>query len=214
VEVLKVVISLVAAYVLGAIPFAYLFGKIKRVDIRTVGDYNVGSANVFRHVGLGLGIATLVADIAKGALAILLAKAINVSGIIILFVGVAAVIGHNWTVFLQFRGGRGLATAIGVLLALLTKEMLIAAVLGIIVLVVTGSTAWFGLALFAPLLLLSWWFGEPVSLMLYAILLPCLAGFTHWLTTQNLPADKQKEALKLWVAGKGKGERRGTGQVT
>ena len=212
-EVLKIVISLVAAYLLGAIPFAYLFGKIKGVDIRVVGDLNVGAANVFRHVGLGWGIVTLVVDIAKGALAILLAKTIGISETTILFVGVAAVIGHNWTVFLQFRGGRGLATAIGVLLVFLPKEMLMAAVSGITVLVVTGSTAWFGLALFAPLLFLSWWFGEPVSLLLYAIFLPCLAGFAHWLTTRNLPEDKQKEALKLWVAGKGKREGEGIGQV-
>jgi glycerol-3-phosphate acyltransferase PlsY len=212
-ELLKIVISLVAAYLLGSIPFAYIFGKIKGIDIRTVGDRNVGAGNVFRHVGLGLGVATLVADIAKGALAILLAGAIDVSETIILFTGIVAVIGHNWPVFLQFRGGRGLAAAIGVLLVLLTKEMLIAAVVGITVLVITGSAVWLGVALFAPLLILSWLFGEPDILLLYAIFLPCLAGLAHWLTTRNLPADKQKEALKLWVIGSRRSEGNETGKV-
>lgn len=105
-EGLRIVISLMAAYLLGAIPFAYIFGKIRGVDIRRVGDRNVGTFNVFRHLGLGWGLATLATDIGKGALAILAAKAFGVNEMVVFMSGVGAVIGHNWPVFLSFKGGR------------------------------------------------------------------------------------------------------------
>jgi glycerol-3-phosphate acyltransferase PlsY len=213
VELVKVVLSLLLAYLLGAIPFAYIFGRIKCIDIRKVGDHNVGAFNAFRHLGLGWGSATLAADIGKGALAILAAKALGVSEIVVFMAGVAAVIGHNWPVFLRFKGGRGLAVEIGVLLALLPREMLIAAVLGITVLVVTRSSVWLGVALFIPLVLLCWLFGEPPSLLIYSVALPCLAGVTHWLTTRNLPPEAQKEALAFWVARKGSHKGEGTSQT-
>ncbi|MBM3166391.1 MAG: hypothetical protein FJZ94_02940, partial [Chloroflexi bacterium] len=124
--------------------------------------------------------------------------------------GVAAVIGHNWPVFLRFKGGRGLAVVVGVLLALLPREMLIAAVFGITVLVITRSSVWLGVALFVPLVSLCWLFSEPLSLLVYSVVLPCLAGITHWLTTRNLPPEAQKEALVFWVADKGRHKGEGT----
>lgn len=111
------------------------------------------------------------------------------------------------------QGWAGLAVVIGVLLALVPGEMLIAAVFGVTVLIRTGSSVWLGVALFAPLVFLCWLFGEPVSLLLYAILLPCLAGITHWITTRNLPPDRQKEALLFWVARKRKHESEETSQT-
>jgi len=209
-ELIRVVLSLVLAYLLGAIPFAYVFGRIKGIDIRKVGDYNVGAFNAFRHLGLGCGLATLAADIGKGALAILAAKALGVGEVVVFGAGVAAVIGHNWPVFLRFKGGRGLAVVVGVLLALLPREMLIAAVFGITVLVITRSSVWLGVALFVPLVSLCWLFSEPLSLLIYSVVLPCLAGITHWLTTRNLPPEAQKEALVFWVADKGRHKGEGT----
>jgi len=208
-ELIRVVLSLVLAYLLGSIPFAYIFGRIKGIDIRKVGDYNVGALNAFRHLGLGWGLATLAADTGKGALAILAAKALGVGEMVVFGAGVAAVIGHNWPVFLRFKGGRGLAVVVGVLLALLPREMLIAAVFGITVLVITRSSVWLGVALFVPLVSLCWLFSEPLSLLVYSVVLPCLAGITHWLTTRNLPPEAQREALVFWVADKGR--RKGEG---
>ena len=77
-------LSLVFSYFLGCIPFAYLIGRLKGVDIRTVGDRNVGAFNVCRHVGLAAGASTLAADIGKGALAIVVTKALSGGGLIVL----------------------------------------------------------------------------------------------------------------------------------
>jgi len=204
---MNIALSIVIAYLLGSIPFAYIIGKLSGLDVREVGDRNVGTFNIFRHAGLIAGIATLIADVGKGALAIVIANALSGHELVVFGAGVAAVIGHNWPVFLHFRGGRGLAVVIGALLALLPIEMLIAAAIGIAVLVVTRNSVWFGVALFIPLVLLCWLFGEPVSLLIYSAALPCLAGFTHWLTTRHLSSEAQKESVSFWVARKqGRGQ--------
>jgi glycerol-3-phosphate acyltransferase PlsY len=155
-------------------------------------------------LGWFAGIVTLIADVGKGALAVVIAKAFSGHELVVFIAGVAAVIGHNWPVFLRFRGGRGLAVVIGVLLAILPREMVIAAALGIAaVLFVTRNSVWFGVALFIPLVLLCWLFGEPVSLLIYSAVLPCLAGLTHWLTTRHhLSPEAQKEAVSFWIARK------------
>jgi glycerol-3-phosphate acyltransferase PlsY len=194
--------SIVIAYLLGSIPFAYIIGKLGGFDVRKVGDRNVGTFNIFRHAGLGSGIATLIADVGKGALAIVVAKFLSVHELVVFGAGVAAVIGHNWPVFLRFRGGRGLAVIIGVLLALLPIEMLIAAAISIVVLFATRSSIWFGVALFLPLVFLAWLFRERISLIIYSAALPCLAGLAHVFTTRHLSPEEQKEAVSFWVGRK------------
>ena len=195
-------LSIVIAYLLGSIPSAYIVGRLRGLDIRKVGDRNVGTFNVFRHVGLVGGIVTLIADVGKGALAIVVAKLLSVNELVVFGAGVAAVIGHNWPVFLRFRGGRGLAVVIGVLLALLPIEMLIAAAISIAVLFITRNSVWFGVALFLPLILLCWLFRERISLLIYSAALPCLAGLAHLLTTRHLSPEEQKEAVSFWIARK------------
>ena len=196
------VLSIVIAYLLGSIPFAYIFGKLSGLDVRRVGDKNVGTFNVFRHGGIAAGIATLVADVGKGALAIVLAKLLSTNELVVFAAGVAAVIGHNWPVFLRFRGGRGLAVVIGALLALLPIEMLISAAISLVVLYGTRNTIWFGVAMFIPLILLSVLFKERAPLIIYSGALPCLAGLAHVWTTRHLSAEQQKEAVSFWVGRK------------
>lgn len=111
-----------AAYLLGSVPFAYLFAKLNGVDIRKVGSGNVGATNVFRAVGKGWGIATFAADALKGFVPAwlfpLLARRWGVEcgpGLGLLG-GCAAIAGHSWPVFLKFRGGKGVATSAGMLL--------------------------------------------------------------------------------------------------
>ncbi|MBA7483268.1 Glycerol-3-phosphate acyltransferase [subsurface metagenome] len=102
-----------------------------------------------------------------------------------LLVGAAAVIGHNWPVFLRFRGGRGEATTIGVLLTTITQPMLILAIPVIAALVIWRNVTLASAVLFVPLPLVCWWLGVPGALITYGIALPCLVGFTHFLRTRQ-----------------------------
>lgn len=105
-----------AAYLVGGIPFGYIIGRMRGVDVREVGSKNIGATNVFRTVGKKWGLLAFACDVLKGALPTLVAKAALPSAA--LWVGVACVTGHMLTPYMKFRGGKGVATAFGMLLAL------------------------------------------------------------------------------------------------
>ena len=174
-------------YLLGSIPTAYFAGRLlKGRDIRQIGDGNAGAANVFRQLGAKAGVAVGIFDAGKGALAILIAQAINMPQIVVLLTGVAAVAGHNWPVFIRFRGGRGLSTAIGVLLAVVTQPMLIVAGPAIITLIIKKNVPIASAVLFVPLWLVCWWLDFPLVIVVYSIALPCLLGLAHFIRTRRL----------------------------
>jgi glycerol-3-phosphate acyltransferase PlsY len=107
---------IIASYFIGGIPFGYLIGRLNRIDVRTVGSKNIGATNVFRTVGKKWGLLAFACDVLKGVLPTLLAVVLD-SGVE-LFVGVACVVGHMLTPYMKFRGGKGVATTFGVLIAL------------------------------------------------------------------------------------------------
>ncbi len=174
-------------YFVGSIPTAYIAGHVfKDIDIRQVGDANMGAANAFRQLGAKAGITVGMIDAGKGALAILIAQAANIPQEAVLFTGAAAVIGHNWPVFIGFRGGRGESTTIGVLLALITQPMLILAGPALATLIIKKNVILASAVLFIPLPLVCWWLGVPGMLVGYSIALPCLVGSTHFLRTRRM----------------------------
>jgi glycerol-3-phosphate acyltransferase PlsY len=174
------------SYFIGAVPTAYIAGCLTTSgDIRKMGDANMGAANAYRELGPKIGLTVFFIDVAKGALVIFIAQRAHLSQSSVLFCGIAAVAGHNWPVFLGFRGGRGESTAIGVLLMLVTGPMLIMAVPALITLIVRKNVILASAVLFVPLSLLGWWLHISGILIAYSIGLPCLVGFTHFLRTRK-----------------------------
>ena len=138
-EVVGSIIAIVCAYLLGSLPFAYLVTrKIKNEDIREVGTRNMGAMNTIYRVGFGWGLLVLLLDMAKGALAILVARWLvdNPVNIELVSAGVS-VIGHMFPVFLKFRGGKGGATAVGILALLMPKAIPLAVGVFILALLLT-----------------------------------------------------------------------------
>ena len=164
-------------YLLGSVPFAYIAGRLKKgVDIRQVGGGNMGALNTMREIGTSVGLAVLLADIAKGLVAVLIARWLGLPLIWILVVGFAAVAGHNWPIFLRFKGGKGAATTIGVLLALVPREFAISFAIMAIVIIVTSNVRLaiaVGLA-FLPLIL--WQLDGSGMLIAYSLALPLFLG--------------------------------------
>lgn len=116
-----IILGIIVSYLLGSIPTAYIFGKLYRgIDIREYGSGNVGATNVFRVLGKWPGIVVLSLDILKGFLAVSIAA--DILGLTLIWqrlvLGLSVVSGHNWTVFLKFKGGKGIAASLGVLMAL------------------------------------------------------------------------------------------------
>jgi glycerol-3-phosphate acyltransferase PlsY len=117
--VLKVLLILMG-YLIGSIPFALVIARVRGVNIRKVGTENPGAANVFRQVGKPYGVLVWTLDTAKGACAMLIAdKIFHIHLFYVTLVGIAAVAGHCWSMFLKFKGGKGVATSGGVFLYLL-----------------------------------------------------------------------------------------------
>jgi len=109
---------LFAAYLLGSIPTGLLLAKAAGVDIRATGSGNIGATNVYRTLGRSVGVLTLAGDCLKGLLPVLLARYLQLPDVWIAAIGLAAFLGHVYTVFLGFKGGKGVATALGVFLGI------------------------------------------------------------------------------------------------
>jgi len=121
----KLISLCVAFYLIGSIPIGFLIGKSKGIDIRTIGSGNIGATNVGRALGKKWQLIVLVLDALKGYLAVLFANIIfknngHYTSFSPLLAGTCAILGHNWTIFLKFKGGKGVATTAGVIAALTT----------------------------------------------------------------------------------------------
>jgi acyl phosphate:glycerol-3-phosphate acyltransferase len=116
------------AYILGSVPTGLLLAKAFGVDIRTTGSGNIGATNVYRTLGRSVGVMTLVGDCLKGVIPVLVARGLGLGVAWVAAIGFAAFIGHVYTVFLGFKGGKGVATALGVFLAVSPLSVLLALV--------------------------------------------------------------------------------------
>ena len=166
----------IIAYLLGSIPTAYIVGRLAAgVDIRTVGDGNVGAKNVYSQVGPLPGILVGLFDVTKGALAVLYARRLALPEITVLLVGFVVVLAHDWMILLRCKGGQGMAASLGTFFVLLPREAIIILALTGALLLLTRhwDLSWsigFGL-----LPILAWLAGRPSELVLYPVaLLPTI----------------------------------------
>ncbi len=171
-----IAIAVITAYLLGAVPFALLIARAAGVkDIRQVGSGNIGATNVWRSAGAGAGLIALAADILKGLAAVLAARyclglatslALPVDAVLVL-AGLAAVLGHVFPVYLGFKGGKGAATALGVMIMLLPLPTLVALIAFLIMAAlwryVSLATMVGALALFATVAIRRFWLDRIVS---------------------------------------------------
>jgi glycerol-3-phosphate acyltransferase PlsY len=135
---MAIVISVIIGYLLGSISFSYIFGKkLGKVDIRQHGSGNAGATNTLRVLGVGPAICVLLLDALKGVVAVLIGLYLGGPGLVPVLAGLAAIIGHNLPVFLRFKGGKGVATTIGVLATLVFWPALYAAIIAIISIFIT-----------------------------------------------------------------------------
>lgn len=169
------------AYLLGSVPFGLILGKaVAHVDVREHGSGNIGATNVLRTLGIKLAAPVFVLDAFKAAIPVLIARAVLPGDpAAALATGVAAVVGHNWSVFLNFRGGKGMASTLGVLLSAMPDVTLGFAVIWVSVVLITryislGSVI---AALSVPVLTLL--MGKPREVYPFALILAAMAIWRH-----------------------------------
>ena len=174
-------------YIIGSLPTAYIFGKrLKGRDIRELGDFNMGARNAYHELGHKFGILIFFIDAIKGCLPILIARYFNAPQSIVLTTGVATVAGHNWSAFVGFRGGRGEATTIGILLVLMPESLLLVLVPAFVILLIKKNVILASAVFFVSLLLVNWWRHVPGILVFYGIALPIMVAITHYFRVRNV----------------------------
>lgn len=178
-------------FLCGSIPFGYLAGRVNGVDVRKVGSGNVGATNVFRALGKKWGITVFILDMLKGFLPVQ-GAAMSLKGqpseeIFIILVGVAALLGHSFTPFLKFKGGKGVATSTGVFLALMPAALGVAIVIwGLVWLILRYvSLASIVAAASFPLLACFFYRGK-IWFISAAFVMGALIIIRHWSNIQRL----------------------------
>ncbi len=173
------IVCLIIAYILGSIPFGFVIGKTKGIDIRKYGSGNIGTSNVTRVLGKKAAILTLLGDGLKGLLPVLLARWVLDSDTWLVATGLAAIAGHNWSVFLNFRGGKGVTTTYGAYLGIAWLPGLLTIFSWVIVTVMTKKSSVAALlsAICAPILALV--LGTSLPILMFAIIGAALIYVRH-----------------------------------
>ncbi|MFC2036257.1 glycerol-3-phosphate acyltransferase [Chloroflexota bacterium] len=198
------ILLLLGAYLLGSVPAAYLVAKWRRgIDIRQHGSGNVGASNVLALVSKRWSILVTIFDIGKGALAVWVAQLLDLGAAQQVTAGIVSVIGHNWPIFLHFRGGRGIFTTLGVITILSPK-------LGLIILVMPYTLAplrQVSLGVFCTLVsipIFSWFLSQPLGIetrlsITLGFTVLTLIALSKRLMTSRTPLSKSVHPVKLIV---------------
>lgn len=148
---IKNIILLSVAFVLGSIPFGIITAKVKGIDLKKVGSGNIGATNVLRSLGKWPAIATLIGDILKGTLAVAIGKLSGAEPLYEGLIGMSAILGHNFSMFLGFRGGKGVATSLGVLFIYMPHAATVTLFIWLVVVLVTKYSSLGAIVSFALL---------------------------------------------------------------
>ena len=191
-----------AAYLVGGIPFGYLVGRFRGVDVRTVGSRNIGATNVFRTVGKKWGFLAFFLDVMKGLLPTLAVKRWGCVDWLPLAVGVACVVGHMLTPYMKFRGGKGVATAFGMLIGLAPALVGVAFLVFVVAFASTNYIS-LGSCLAAAFLAVAVWFpvlGTRGSADLpQCVLVTAIALFVIWKHRSNIKRLASGTENKIYI---------------
>lgn len=192
---------ILAAYLVGAIPFGLLIGRFAGADVRLAGSGNIGATNVGRVLGKKLGILTLLCDVAKGFLPVWMAAhllpptAAN-RELLVVSCGLASVVGHMFPLYLQFKGGKGVATALGVFLALSPWSILISVGIFVAAVAASGYVSAGSLAASALIPLWLWLLGESSVILMVAAVIAVLIWCKHGSNIGRLLRHEEKSWKK------------------
>ena len=184
------IIAFILSYFLGAIPFGVFVGKARGVDVRAVGSGNSGATNVWRTLGPAAGLTVFILDVAKGLAAPYIARILvgNNEYWIIAVCAVLAILGHTFSVFLKFRGGKGIATGLGAALGLMPIPALIAFAVWLGVLLLSRMISVASIAACIALPIAACIFGAPMPFVVVITIIALLAIIKHFPNMQRILA--------------------------
>jgi glycerol-3-phosphate acyltransferase PlsY len=176
---MKLFFLILFAFLLGSIPFGVVVAKGYGVNLKKVGSGNIGATNVLRAMGKGPALLTLLGDVVKGSLAVVVGRYFLHSPSLEGILGLSAIVGHNFSLFLRFRGGKGVATSIGVLLIYSPKVGVLTVILWLIVILVTRYSSLGAIVSFGVLPLGIYVLDYSQGKLIISILIALLLIFRH-----------------------------------
>ena len=196
-------LGFVAAYMIGSIPTAYIFGRVlKGIDIREYGSGNTGATNVFRVIGKAPGIIVLIIDIIKGyvsatylASGFMYLAPVTRPELYRILAGLSAIAGHNWTLFLNFKGGKGVATSAGAVIGLIPKVFWLGFLVWLITFFITGFVSLGSIAAVISIPIFTLAFGEPAEIIVFTCLLCLIIVYKHKPNIRRLARGEEKRIL-------------------
>lgn len=190
---ITIVLLILLSYLVGSIPTGYLIAKhVMHIDIREHGSGNPGAANVYRIVGKWAGVSTFLIDAIKGFAPVLLARIFCPDIYVIAIVcGVVAILGHMWTIYLKFRGGKGVATSAGVFFALAPIPTTCAFISFIILVAIWGRISIGSIAACVVLPLVSWCMDYPLAEKIMVTAVGLLVIYKHIPNIKRLLSQKE-----------------------
>lgn len=200
------VIIIVFGYLIGSIPNGLIIGKkLYNVDLRQFGSKNIGATNAFRTLGLWPALWVFLTDGAKGVIAVYVASILIGTPTALLVGGTAAIIGHNWSVFLNFTGGRGVATGLGVIAVLVPKVTVLIFLVWAIIVYTTRyvSLASIVAAVLVPILI--WFMGNQLEFLYFGIIAALFVVIRH---KPNIERLLKGQELKIKLGSMANGTRK------
>ena len=191
------IILIVASYLFGSISPARLLAKIKGVDLMSKGTQNPGATNVYKLIGTGWGVTIAFMDLFKGMIPAAIARIyLDVNPLILILTGVGVVAGHNWPIFYSFKGGRGLATSLGVFCILNFKLILFTFIISLAISAYLkkkyGERIRIPFSLYPLMILANIFFVKNWFLLVYTVILMAIALFRAWQVRHKLKDKKAK----------------------
>ena len=195
---MKIALIILGCYLLGSIPFGYIAGKLfKKIDIRELGSGNIGATNVFRILGPSLASLVLIGDIGKGIFSIYLAQYFNIDNLLILTIaGLAVICGHDWSLFLGFKGGKGIATTFGVIFALNPIISILAILVWVVVMIITRYASLSSILAVISIMIFTILFKQPYEYIMFSAIILLLSIFKHKENIKRLRSGNERKIGK------------------
>lgn len=198
---IKAILIIAVSYLIGSIPFGVIIGRVfKGVDIRDSGSGNIGAANAMRTLGVVPGIIVLLLDIAKGFFAVYISTHLMPNTPLMnVTAGLTAIIGHNYSIFLKFKGGKGIATSLGVFLALSWQIALVCLVTYVIIVFITRYSSLGSLMGTLAMPVCMYLFHQPQEYFWFSVIAAAFAFYKH---KENIKRLIKGEETKMFVKNK------------
>lgn len=200
--VLKSILPIIIGYLIGSIPFGLVVGRIRGIDIRKAGSGNIGATNIFRTLGTVPAIIVFLLDLLKGTLAVYIASILLPASPVflskefyIVISGVAAIIGHMCPAYLGFKGGKGAATSLGVLLGIAPDLFVVAMIYVVIAIAVTRYVSVTSITGVLLLAILMFAFNKPIEYSIAAVIVAILVIYKHIPNIKRLLSGSEP---KIW----------------